>query len=56
MEIAIYPPMPTRPCRFCLSLQGDDHRGLGRQHDIERLLRSGRARIASVVRERGLIG
>ena len=23
MEIALYPPMPTRPCRFCLSLQGD---------------------------------
>ena len=23
MEIAIFPPMPTRPCRFCLSLQGD---------------------------------
>lgn len=22
MEIALYPPMPTRPCRFCLSLQG----------------------------------
>ena len=24
MEVAIYPPMlPSRPCRFCLSLQGD---------------------------------
>jgi hypothetical protein len=23
MQIALYPPMPTRPCRFCLSLQGD---------------------------------
>jgi hypothetical protein len=24
MDIALYPPMlPTRPCRFCLSLQGD---------------------------------
>jgi len=24
MEIALYPPMlPSRPCRFCLSLQGD---------------------------------
>ena len=23
MEIALYPSMPTRPCRFCLSLQGD---------------------------------
>ena len=22
MDIDIYPPMPTRPCRFCLSLQG----------------------------------
>lgn len=22
MEIALYPPMPTRPCRFCLTLQG----------------------------------
>ena len=23
MEVALYPPMlPTRPCRFCLSLQG----------------------------------
>jgi hypothetical protein len=23
MDIALYPPMlPTRPCRFCLSLQG----------------------------------
>jgi hypothetical protein len=25
MDIALYPPMlPTRPCRFCLSLQGDN--------------------------------
>lgn len=24
MEVALYPPMlPSRPCRFCLSLQGD---------------------------------
>jgi hypothetical protein len=23
MLVAIFPPMPTRPCRFCLSLQGD---------------------------------
>lgn len=23
MQIAVYPPMPNRPCRFCLSLQGD---------------------------------
>lgn len=22
MEIALFPPMPTRPCRFCLRLQG----------------------------------
>lgn len=22
MDIALYPPMPSRPCRFCLSLQG----------------------------------
>lgn len=22
MWISLYPPMPTRPCRFCLSLQG----------------------------------
>jgi hypothetical protein len=22
MEIELYPPMPTRPCRFCLTLQG----------------------------------
>lgn len=22
MDIALYPPMPARPCRFCLSLQG----------------------------------
>jgi hypothetical protein len=22
MEVALYPPMPSRPCRFCLSLQG----------------------------------
>jgi hypothetical protein len=23
MNIALSPPMPSRPCRFCLSLQGD---------------------------------
>lgn len=23
IEIRIFPPMPTRPCRYCLSLQGD---------------------------------
>lgn len=22
MDIELYPPMPTRPCRFCLTLQG----------------------------------
>lgn len=23
MEVQLHPPMPTRPCRFCLSLQRD---------------------------------
>lgn len=23
MKVELFPPMPTRPCRFCLSLQGD---------------------------------
>jgi hypothetical protein len=22
MDVELYPPMPSRPCRFCLSLQG----------------------------------